>query len=451
MSPPLTVSKMNSRITQLKEAKFQSIFWTTWYYISLIFLICCFITFIVATPIDTTIQSRDTGQFWNTIIILNAYGFTFILAIIIYAVRIVTTRRALNMVPHAYYIVQKGSLPTVCVRLINMELDRCDSIAQKSLPEPGHVSHPGMMRPLLSQGGRLADTPYEDVIAVSASMIEAKSAALHPAFGRQAGMPLREYLGFLQTYGMLPTPSIVEDFLRRYEKARFSGKLMEEDEFDNYMEACRKLLISLRIPNMVEPGNSAVDLYGNDEIRSFVSNGASELSKSFWDRRSLDSKDAFFEHLGQFSESGSVLQSTSHQAPRSPSVSSSAESIIRYRPSSSIVQDGGLATRTVSGTDSFISPASSVLHHPISRLQSREHEDLLHPTTDFDYPVSRTPTRYTGASNITSGLSYGMSSSAHDLERSVSRASSMRFLARFRRSSETSVASESSVIVRRGD
>lgn len=290
------------------------------------FLLLCLIAFIIATPIDTIIQSRNTGQFWNTIIILGAYALTFINAFVIYVLRIVATRRALGVIPHGYYVVQTGSVPWPCVKMIENELERCKTLAEKARPAEGSISHPGMMRPTLSKGGRLIDTPYEDVIGVSSSMIESKAAALHPSFYRPQGMPLREYLSFLQSYGMLPTPSIVTEFAQLYEKARFSGEIMSELEFDVYMESCRKLLVSLRLPISSAPYNTSNRSHLN--LLGGVNDSSSIASNSFtidslplsrantgggpnriqWNpaylslENSLDEPDPFIETLAQISQ-----------------------------------------------------------------------------------------------------------------------------------------------------
>lgn len=218
------------------------------YYTSLVLLIICLIAFIVATPVDTVIQSQSTGQFWNAIIIVVAYVLTVLIALAIYIVRIVSTRRSLNNIPHAYYIAQVASIPRACVVVIQQELARCADLARRVEPPRGLVSHAGMMPPTISEGGRLVDTPYADVIAVSSAMIESKATVFHPSFGRPTGMPLREYLAFLQGYQLLTDDALVADFVEKYEYARFGGRLLNELEFDQYMEVCRKVLTNMQIP-----------------------------------------------------------------------------------------------------------------------------------------------------------------------------------------------------------
>lgn len=423
------------------------------YYVSLVFLLLCLSAFLVATPIDTIIQSRNTGQFWNTIIIVGVYALCFVIALVLYVIRIVSTQRALNVIPHSYYVAQSTSMPLDCVKLIETELDRCHNLAIKVRPPEGQVSHAGMMRPALSEGGRLVDTPYEDVIAVSSTMIESKASALHPSFSRPVGTPLREYLGFLQEYGMLPAPSVVDDFLTQYEYARFSGSLLTELQFDMYMESCRKLLVSLRLPTMPDGGENAAhhglnfrsSHWGSSRSGSFISSGGGNGNSKFrmpvdysrnnstsnpiqWNASYLTGNEGFSTDQEAFVDNMTQLSRMTTASSRGGPGASTP-----YNPGYTTINPIGMPTDNV---PSFVvhqppphdlSPVnsmSSVLRHTASRI-----------TTNSNHiqPLTTTPTN----SLLPYSYYHYPSSTTPSISRVTSHSSSANFLSRFRGHSTT--------------
>lgn len=439
------------------------------YYVSLVFLLLCMIAFVIATPIDTIIQSKNTGQFWNTIIILGAYALTFINAMVIYVLRIVATRRALSAIPHGYYVVQTGSIPWQCVKMIETELERCKGLAEQAKPAEGMISHPGMMRPALSKGGRLMDTPYEDVIGVSSSMIETKAAALHPSFYRPQGMPLREYISFLQSYGMVPTPSIASEFVQLYEKARFSGELMSELEFDMYMESCRKLLVSLRLPthnsifnpndgsnlNLVAPGNDTNSVLSNSFTSESLPISRTSTRGGFnriqWNPAYLvpgNERDAFLETLSQISQLNTQSSSNnlnpqyqSDLGTDRPSFSRANSALVHY-------------PEEISRVDSN----SSVLYHrrpsatamPYVTTTTSGGVEHTTPPSFYNYPGSVTNHTYNGNadSNGSAGGNRG-SIGNNSISRFSSRGSFFSKLRRARSSLSSIESEQGSVIIRR--
>lgn len=230
------------------------------YKFSLVFLILCFTAVVVATPIDMIIQSQRTGQYWNAIIIIASYALVAITAAIFTIIRIVVTRRALSAIPHQY-IPGLADIPIDLYRNITSELDRCRKISRNSRPifqdPPVHVSHPGLMPPAIVDLGRLADTPYIDVIRLASEMIATKAEVLHPLLSRAPGMSLRDYVYTLHSIKIIDLPiENVDEFIDQYECARFSGNLITEYQFGEFMESCRRLMLSIKYypnPNAYSP------------------------------------------------------------------------------------------------------------------------------------------------------------------------------------------------------
>lgn len=418
------------------------------YYISLAFLLLCLIAFIVATPVDTVIQSHDTGQFWNAIVILGAYVLTLVIALVIYIARIVSTKRALNSIPHAYFIGQVASMPSACVAVIQQEQARCADLAKRVEPPKGQVSHAGMMPPTISEGGRLVDTPYADVIAVSSSMIGSKASAFHPSFGRPIGMPLREYLGFLQDYGILPVNSVVTDFLAQYEYARFSGRLLTELEFDQYMEACRKLLVSLQIPENQRLGENGAW----NHTDSFVSTSEPRLSKPSSEytsqhlqfppgpANSIQWNPSYLQHPPNMSEQDAFVDQMSQLSRLASHSSRSGNGASYSTPVSSYpYATGGLTVPYLTNTSLGSAPQQASSQMPPSfALHPASPMTELSPTDSYSSVLRYSTSRNTMGSNMNqispSYFHYQSMMQMPHSSRVTSRTSSHRFLARIRRS-----------------
>lgn len=232
------------------------------YRVSLLFLLLCFSAVVVAMPIDMIIQSQHTGQYWNAVIIMSSYAITAIVAGILTIVRIIVTRRSLAGIPHQY-IPGLADVPIELYRNITSELQRCRNIARNARPiyrnPPVQVSHPGLMPPEVDNRGRLADTPYIDVVRLASEMVASKAEILHPSFGRAPGMSLRGYVDMLYNLQILGVSrAITDDFVEQYERARFSGKLITEDQFGDFMETCRRVMMSMKFYS----GNNIPQLAG---------------------------------------------------------------------------------------------------------------------------------------------------------------------------------------------
>lgn len=133
-------------------------------------------------------------------------------------------------------------------------------------PPWGEVQHPGWSAPAMARGEVLGNLNFEPVIAEMANLIEARAVSLAPTestpqddvFGigeqpvadavivdvlrRQPTMGLREYLTQLSYLGLINPLAIGQDFLSRYETARFSGKPTSETDFNDLMACFSHLL-----------------------------------------------------------------------------------------------------------------------------------------------------------------------------------------------------------------
>ncbi|ANB11540.1 Dlt1p [Sugiyamaella lignohabitans] len=214
------------------------------YRISLICFLSIFIALLVATPIDVVHQSGTSGQFWDAIIVLIAYALTVVIAIFLYLVRLIQVRTSLSDIPRRY-VMRKDDVSERCASRIRSELARCATIVEETLPQSEDISHPGLRNPDFTEGSM--DIPYEEIAAACSTIVELKSKSLHPTFVRPRGMPLREYLILLESYDLLDWSEHTDMFLDLHEKARFSAKPLEEDEFNDYIESTIHLLYSIKV------------------------------------------------------------------------------------------------------------------------------------------------------------------------------------------------------------
>lgn len=219
------------------------------YQFSLVFFVVVFIGLVVITPVDTILQSQSSGQFWNVIITVAAYCLTVVIAIILYILRLIKTRRSLADIPRRY-IPRPDDISPGSASLIESELSRCERIVKETMPSTvnGSVSHAGFLPPEIATES--FEGPYEEVVDAMVTFFSRKAVALHSSFGRPRGMAIREYLLLLQSYGIFEEHDapLIEEFLRMYEYARFSGKPLHKAQFNNFVETCFKVLFAMKPP-----------------------------------------------------------------------------------------------------------------------------------------------------------------------------------------------------------
>lgn len=199
-------------------------------------------------------------------------------------------------------------------------------------PPWGKVSHAGWTAPTHARGETLGNLQFATVIAELPHLIEAKAVTLAPpdpndeagffneeedpvadalvveTLRRQKTMGLREYLTQLSYLGLVNPPSVGQEFLSVYEKARFCGRPCSEREFNSLMATFAQLL-----EGMVELHPDIVA-----EIR------AQAGSQSFSTSSSSSTMDADGASLAISENTGSVLHFATPDPPRSSSSSSSS-------------------------------------------------------------------------------------------------------------------------------
>lgn len=219
------------------------------YQFSLVFFVIVFIGLVVITPVDTILQSQASGQFWNVIITVVAYCLTVVIAIILYIIRLIKTRRSLADIPRRY-IPRPDDISPGSANLIESELSRCERIIKETMPSSinGNVSHAGFLPPSIATES--FEGPYEEVVDAMVAFFSRKATALHSSFGRPQGMAIREYLLLLQSYAIFEEHDspLIDEFLQMYEYARFSGNPLHKAQFNNFVETCFKVLFAMKPP-----------------------------------------------------------------------------------------------------------------------------------------------------------------------------------------------------------
>lgn len=219
------------------------------YKFSLVFFVIVFIGLVVITPVDTILQSQSSGQFWNVIITVVAYCLTVVIAIVLYILRLIKTRKSLADIPRRY-IPRSDDVDQGSSKLIESELSRCERIVDNTKPSAvnANISHAGFLPPEFVSDA--FDGPYDEVIEAMTAFLSRKAKSLHQSFDRPRGMAIREYLILLQTYGIFDDNDydLIQEFVRMYEYARFSGRPLHQNQFSAYIEVTFKVLFAMKPP-----------------------------------------------------------------------------------------------------------------------------------------------------------------------------------------------------------
>lgn len=276
------------------------------YRLTLLFFIVIFVALVVVTPIDTIFQSNTSGQFWDAIIIVVAYVLAVVFIIALCFLRIFYVRRALSSIPREY-MIRENDVPDRMAKQIQRELARCKQVLIDTTPEKRgeHIDHPGLRNPSVLEG--VLDVPYSEVVKTSSAILQLKARALHPSFGQPYGMAIREYVLLLQSYRLIDPEFDVEKFISVYEKARYSGKLLNEKEFNHYMEACFELLYSIKPPGQgrleqsgfqqPSPGRVRPPILHNASISSYASGVSPFEASRTHSRRHTSSRPSFSDNV----------------------------------------------------------------------------------------------------------------------------------------------------------
>lgn len=270
-------------------------------------------------------------------------------------------------------------------------------------PPWGEVQHPGWTAPAMARGEVLGNLQFESVITEMANLIEARAVSLAPSeqtveddvFGigeqpgpdpaivdvlrRQPTMGLGEYLSQLSYLGLINPPAIGQDFLSRYEVARFSGKPSSETDFNDLMayfsqllegmtELSPDIIAEIRAQTGAEIESDTTSLVPSEATGSVLhfvtpepprSQSSSPVSPVTARTRMSRNATPYLQQMDMESEEslGSVLRrSPDEDGPGTPKAMPVASNGLQY----------GVLTRRSGSLDTVPSDAGSVLHHDLN-------------------------------------------------------------------------------------
>jgi hypothetical protein len=241
-------------------------------------------------------------------------------------------------------------------------------------PPWGNISHAGWTAPSQAKGETLGNLQFATVIAELPHLIEARAVSMAPAdptaeagffneeedqvadpvvvdsLRRQKTMGLREYLTQLSYLDLVNPPSVGQDFLIMYEKARFCGRPISESDFHSLMAVFAQLLEGMTElhPDIVAEIRAQA---GNDDSASTLEADGISLAVS--------------------ESTSSVLHFATPDPPRSGSSSSSARSPVTARTAFSRAVTPYLQSSGLESVESFNSvvrrPALEEIETPTAR------------------------------------------------------------------------------------
>ncbi|TKA22953.1 hypothetical protein B0A50_07695 [Salinomyces thailandicus] len=278
---------------------FFRIFYSTTYTILYVITLCM----LAITPTTLIYSAVDSNAYQYIFMIGGVYLLVGIFAVFIYSSRLYTNRSTLAAVGKAYIPVEEGEIGRKVRKMVVEQFERSAIVAWESRPRDiqgeietaedtgllpadavngdiddftvgriievdpasppwGHVTHPGWTNPSHQEGNKHPAIECADVIAEMANLIEARAVSLAPAVPsideeeesmiadpsvtellcRPSTMGLRDYLTQLSYLGLVSPPEIGQSFLEQYERARFSGRPIAEDDFNGLMLDFAELL-----------------------------------------------------------------------------------------------------------------------------------------------------------------------------------------------------------------
>lgn len=172
------------------------------------------------------------------------------------------------MIPKRY-MFHADDIPSYCVKNIEKEHKRCRDIVEKTRPDAITVNHPGMMNPeLLREGYQpVMSARYDEILSLSLEYFQLKASQLHSTFAKPPSMTIRSYLQLLSSYKVLDaSPDVLVRFIDIYEKTRFSGNPISEEDYADFMDLLTCILTAVKQPDSSHFGKSpsAVSVSGNN-------------------------------------------------------------------------------------------------------------------------------------------------------------------------------------------
>lgn len=181
------------------------------------------------------------------IAILVTYSISGLLFLMLVYFRHSTRRNMLDAIPHRIMpMLRPGDVSLRCRKKIIAELVReskiegqpSDFVEQKEMFEK--IGHYGWGAPGTTHEG----THFKTSIARSYRILEKAASRLNPAWAREPGMGVREYVRFLRAMCKLPK-GVCRRYIRDYEVARFSPREFTCDEWKEFRSNFLKIIKAL--------------------------------------------------------------------------------------------------------------------------------------------------------------------------------------------------------------
>lgn len=367
----------------IPDIPFFRIFYSTTFSILTILLV----GLVLITPGEQVYQAFRNHQIFNIFFIIGTHLLTLAVAIFIYASRMFTNRSALAAIPKYGSPIEKGLVRGKRMRRLvvehlkrsaviayeahprNLKDDQAaategigspsvtapvqESATQHAVPVWGTISHPGWSSP---SSPDLPNLHYDPVILELPHLIEAKAVSLAPpdllstppspnnetepsdpplpdAFAlellqRPATMGLRDYVSHLTSLDMIHPATLCVSFLALYEKARFSGRPLDEAEFRALMHVFAEILRGMTVLSLdivaerraeeEEEEDTSSDQIGGDNDADDTDSLRTSATVEYTPRPDVYASDSASSSVGSSRRSSSPRSSRRHGATSSP-------------------------------------------------------------------------------------------------------------------------------------
>jgi hypothetical protein len=267
------------------------------------------IAFVGVAPADKLYESYRRRRVIDIIIIAAAWVLTGLIAAFLYGTRLYTNRSILRDIPKTFLPIERDDLPGRYVHRMVQENYICSAVVayqarprsrrievevegagermltitkrvkhhhhhhsltgdERALLDPswGPIEHEGWQSPASSE---IPNLEYARVADELIDLVEAKAVSMAPhdpfltlensdlpapdqqwidSLARYDNTSMRHYLAQLADLGVFPDSNLIDDFLRIYEYERYSGRPLQDAEFQRMMRLFAELLRSMQAP-----------------------------------------------------------------------------------------------------------------------------------------------------------------------------------------------------------
>jgi hypothetical protein len=299
------------------------------------------IAFVGVAPADKLYESYRRRRVIDIIIIAAAWVLTALIAAFLYGTRLYTNRSILRDIPKTFLPIEGDDLPGRYVHRMVQENYICSAVVayqarprsrrieievegagermltitkrvkhhrhRHSLtgeeialldPSWGPIEHSGWQSPTSSE---IPNLEYARVADELIDLVEAKAVSMAPrdpfmtlensnvpapdqqwidSLARYDNTSMRRYLAQLADLGLFSDPSLTDDFLRIYEYERYSGRPLQDVEFQLMMRLFAELLRSMQAPvaDMVDWSDDDLDEQSARIPSNFIQRSSSPQS-----------------------------------------------------------------------------------------------------------------------------------------------------------------------------